>query len=199
MAANGANHREARPRETHLVVTLDRSDLSPDPVRTPAPELPDGIDVLWVLLGYFNAKWTYRLWRTTASDRRWHLLRHPLGKPPPVRPETGRSAPATPTPWPPVTPSRPGPATAGTQQKRAQCENNSSRRDLGHSSRSSPDSECVRLFRKSDPLQKAGEGGYGLSVFVPSGEYPAARMLRHMDRGLARRTASSDPSHGLCR
>ncbi len=40
-------------------------------------------------------------------------------KPPlPVRPETGPSAPATPTPWPPVTPSRPGPATAGTQQKR---------------------------------------------------------------------------------
>ena len=75
-----------RPRETHLVVTLDRSDLSPDPVRTPVPELRDGIDVLWVLLGYFNAKTTYRLWRTTASDRRWHLLRHPLGKPPAVYP-----------------------------------------------------------------------------------------------------------------
>jgi hypothetical protein len=86
MAANVDKLREARPRDTHLVVTLDRSDLSPDPVRTPAPELPDGIDVLWVLLGYFNAKWTYRLWRTTASDRRWHLLRHPLGKPPAVYP-----------------------------------------------------------------------------------------------------------------
>ena len=86
MAANVDKLHEARPRETHLVVTLDRSDLSPDPVRTPAPELPDGIDVLWVLLGYFNAKWTYRLWRTTASDRRWHLLRHPLGKPPAVYP-----------------------------------------------------------------------------------------------------------------
>jgi hypothetical protein len=74
MAANADKLREARPRETHLVVALDRSDLSPDPVRTPAPELPDGVDVLWVLLGYFNAKWTYRLWRTTAGDRRWHLL-----------------------------------------------------------------------------------------------------------------------------
>jgi hypothetical protein len=84
MAANVDKLREARPRETHLVVTLDRSDLSPAPVRTPPPELPDGIDVLWVLLGYYNAKWTYRLWRTTASDRRWHLLRHPLGKPPRV-------------------------------------------------------------------------------------------------------------------
>jgi len=82
MAANVDKLREARPRETHLVVTLDHRDLSPDPVRTPAPELLDGIDVLWVLLGYFNAKWTYRLWRTTASDRRWHLRRHPLGKPP---------------------------------------------------------------------------------------------------------------------
>ena len=82
MTDNVEKLREARPRETHLVVTLDRSDLSPDPVRTPAPELPDGIDVLWVLLGYFNAKWTYRLWRTTASDRRWHLVRHPLGEPP---------------------------------------------------------------------------------------------------------------------
>lgn len=78
--------REAKPRETHLVVTLDRSDLSPDPARTPAPELPGGIDVLWVLLGYFNAKWTYRLWRTTASDRRWHLLRYPHGEPPGVYP-----------------------------------------------------------------------------------------------------------------
>ena len=86
MAANVDKLREARPRETHLVVWLDRFGLSPDPVRTPAPELPDGIDVLWVLLGYFNAKWTYRLWRTTASDRRWHLLRHPLGKPPAVYP-----------------------------------------------------------------------------------------------------------------
>jgi hypothetical protein len=86
MAENVDKLRAARPRETHLVVTLDRSDLSPDPVRTPAPELPDGIDVLWVLLGYFNAKCTYRLWRTTASERRWHLLRHPLGKPPAVYP-----------------------------------------------------------------------------------------------------------------
>ena len=86
MADNVEKLREARPRETHLVMTLDRSGLSPDPVRTSAPELPDGIDVLWVLLGYFNAKWTYRLWRTTASDRRWHLLRHPLGRPPAVYP-----------------------------------------------------------------------------------------------------------------
>lgn len=86
MAANVDKLREARPRETHLVVTLDRSDLSPDPVLTPAPELPDVVDVLWILLGYFNAKWTYRLWRTRAGDRRWHLLRHPLGKPPAVYP-----------------------------------------------------------------------------------------------------------------
>jgi hypothetical protein len=43
MAANVDKLREARPRETHLVVTLDRTDLSPDPVRTPAPELPDGL------------------------------------------------------------------------------------------------------------------------------------------------------------
>lgn len=86
MAANVDKLREARPRETHLAVWLNRSDVSPDPARTRAPELPDGIDVLWVLLGYFNAKWTYRLWRTTASDRRWHLLWHPLGEPPAVYP-----------------------------------------------------------------------------------------------------------------
>jgi hypothetical protein len=86
MAENVDKLREARPRETHLVVTLDRSDLSPHPVLTPAPELPDGIDVLWVLLGYFNAKWTYRLWRTTTGDRRWHLLQHPMGRPPAAYP-----------------------------------------------------------------------------------------------------------------
>jgi hypothetical protein len=86
MAANVQKLRQAKPRETHLVVTLDHPDLSPDPVHTPAPELLDGIDVLWVWLSYFNAKWTYRLWRTTASDRRWHLLWHPLGEPPAVYP-----------------------------------------------------------------------------------------------------------------
>jgi hypothetical protein len=78
--------REARPRETHLVVTLGRSDLSANPARTPAPDLLEGIDVLWVLLGYYNAKWTYRVWRTLAGDRRWQLLQHPLGEPPVVYP-----------------------------------------------------------------------------------------------------------------
>ena len=86
MAANADKLREAKPRETHLVVWLNRPDVSPDPAHTPAPRLSDGIDVLWVLLGYYNAKFTYRLWRTTASDRRWHLLHHPLGKPPAVHP-----------------------------------------------------------------------------------------------------------------
>ena len=45
-----------RGRETHLVIWADRSGISADPARTPAPRLLDGIDVLWVLLGYFNAK-----------------------------------------------------------------------------------------------------------------------------------------------
>jgi hypothetical protein len=86
MAANVDKLREASPRQTHLVVTLNRSDLGADPVRTPAPDLLEGIDVLWVLLGYYNAKWTYRVWRTMAGDRRWHLLGHPLGEPPTVYP-----------------------------------------------------------------------------------------------------------------
>jgi len=86
MAANVDKLREARPRETHLVVTLGRSDLSANPARTPAPDLLEGIDVLWVLLGYYNAKWTHRVWRTLAGDRRWHLLQHPLGEPPVVYP-----------------------------------------------------------------------------------------------------------------
>jgi hypothetical protein len=67
MAENVDKLREARPRETHLVVTLDRSDVSADPARTPPPDLLEGIDVLWVLLGYYKAKWTYRVWRTTGS------------------------------------------------------------------------------------------------------------------------------------
>jgi hypothetical protein len=44
MAANVAKLREARPRETHLVVTLNRSDLSANPARTPPPDLLEGID-----------------------------------------------------------------------------------------------------------------------------------------------------------
>jgi hypothetical protein len=85
MSANVDKLHEAKPRQTHLVVTVDRSDLSPDPDRTPAPELIDGVDVLWVVLGYFNAKWTYRLWRT-VGDRRWQLLEHPLGEPATLHP-----------------------------------------------------------------------------------------------------------------
>jgi hypothetical protein len=83
---NADKLREAKPREAHLVVTLDRSDVSADPARTPPPELLEGISVLWVMLGYYNAKWTYRVWRTMAGDRRWHLLGHPLGEPPVVYP-----------------------------------------------------------------------------------------------------------------
>jgi hypothetical protein len=86
MADNVDKLREARPRETHLVVTLDRSDLSADPAYTPPPDLLEGIDVLWVVLGYYNAKWTYRVWRTTRGDHRWHLMQHPLGKSPVVHP-----------------------------------------------------------------------------------------------------------------
>ncbi len=89
MAANVDKLREARPRETHLVVTLDRSDLGVDPASTPAPALLDGIDFFWVVLGYFNAKWTYRLWRTRAGDRHWLLLRHPLGNAPIIHPRVG--------------------------------------------------------------------------------------------------------------
>jgi hypothetical protein len=81
IAANIDKLREARPRQTHLVVTLERSDVSADPADTPPPQLPEGIDVLWLLPGYYNAKWTYRVWRTIAGDQRWHLLRHPLGEP----------------------------------------------------------------------------------------------------------------------
>jgi hypothetical protein len=86
MAANVDKLREARPRETHLVVTLDRFDLSADPARTPVPDLLEGIDVLWILLGYYNAKWTYRVWRTMTGDPRWQLLADPLGEPPAVYP-----------------------------------------------------------------------------------------------------------------
>lgn len=71
---------EARPRETHLVVAVERGGLSSDPRLTPAPALPASVDVLWVLLGYYTAKYTYRLWRTNG-DRSWELLRHPLGYP----------------------------------------------------------------------------------------------------------------------
>jgi hypothetical protein len=96
MAENVDKLRAARPRETHLVVTLDRSDVTVDPARTPPPELLEGVDVLWVLLGYYRAKWTYRLWRTTAGDPRWHLLSHPLGEPPVVYPlRTPREQPTT--------------------------------------------------------------------------------------------------------
>ncbi len=82
MSANVDKLVAARPRETHLAVMVSRSDLSGHPALTPAPDLVAGIDVLWVLLGYYNAKYTYRVWRSKAGDRRWQLLFHPWGEPP---------------------------------------------------------------------------------------------------------------------
>jgi hypothetical protein len=86
LESNAEKLAEAQPREGHLAVTLDRGDFSTDPADTPPPELPEGIDQLWVLLGYFNAKWTHRVWRTTRADPRWQLLRHPVGEPPAYHP-----------------------------------------------------------------------------------------------------------------
>lgn len=73
--------REAGYPESHLVVAVDRHIASADPARTPPPQLPDGVDVLWVFLGYYNAKWTHRLWRT-AGDSSWDLLQDSFGNPP---------------------------------------------------------------------------------------------------------------------
>lgn len=87
MEANVSKLLEARPRETQLAIIVDRTDLSGDPALTPAPTLVEGIDVLWVIFGYYNAKYTYRVWRTGARDRRWQLLWHPWGEPPVWRPE----------------------------------------------------------------------------------------------------------------
>jgi hypothetical protein len=83
---NASKLEEARPRETHLVVWEARSGLSADPALTPPPPLPDAVDVLWVMLGYYTAKWTYRLWKTSRGDGRWQLLNHPLGEPPTTHP-----------------------------------------------------------------------------------------------------------------
>ncbi len=65
--ANTAKLREARPREGHLVVDIGMPGLSGDPCDTPPPPLEDGVDVLWVILGYYNAKHDFRLWRKTAA------------------------------------------------------------------------------------------------------------------------------------
>lgn len=77
MLDNATKLREAGYPESHLVVAVDRLAVSADPAETPAPLLLDGIDVLWVFLGYHNAKWSYRMWRTTGNER-WDLLNHPL-------------------------------------------------------------------------------------------------------------------------
>ena len=73
--------KEVRPRETHLFVTVGLT-VSVDPAVTPPPPLPEGVDVLWVYLGYWNAKDEYRLWRTRRDDPRWHMLYHPMGQQP---------------------------------------------------------------------------------------------------------------------
>jgi hypothetical protein len=72
---------ETRPRETHLFVVVGLP-VSSDPAHTHPPDLPEGLDTLWVYLGYWNAKYDYRLWRTSRENPGWELLEHPLGQPP---------------------------------------------------------------------------------------------------------------------
>lgn len=80
ISSNAQKLDETRPRETHLFVALEIS-VSNDPSKTPPPALPEAVDVLWVYLGYWNAKYEYRMWRTTRVDNpRWQLLDHPLGQ-----------------------------------------------------------------------------------------------------------------------
>jgi hypothetical protein len=78
IAANVDKLREASPREAHLGVYASRP-VSADPARTPPPSLPDGVDGLWVLFDYYNAKQTHRLWHMIRGEGRWHLLRHGFG------------------------------------------------------------------------------------------------------------------------
>lgn len=85
IADNVEKLKEVRPRETHLFVTVGLS-VSVDPAVTPPPALPDEVDVLWVYLGYWNAKADYRLWRTRRGDPRWQLLYHPMGQQPKFHP-----------------------------------------------------------------------------------------------------------------
>lgn len=78
VAANLDKLREARPRQTHLGVYASRP-VSSDPARTVPPSLPEGLDGLWIVFDYYNAKHTHRLWHTTRDEGRWHLLRHGFG------------------------------------------------------------------------------------------------------------------------
>ena len=82
IACNRVKLGDCRPRETHLVVTLDRPDVSASPLDTPVPQLPSEVDVLWIVLGYYNAKWTYRVWQATRAQDGWLLLDHPVGEAP---------------------------------------------------------------------------------------------------------------------
>jgi len=78
---NAAKLGETRPRETHLLVHVG-IPVSADPSLTPPPSLPEEIDVLWVHLGYWNAKYDYRVWQTTRELGSWQRLGHPMGEPP---------------------------------------------------------------------------------------------------------------------
>lgn len=86
-----AKLRETRPRETHLFVAVGLPVWS-DPARTTPPPLPEGLDTLWVYLGYWNAKYDHRLWRTTRVQPDWELLEHPLGEPAPRYDKTDERA-----------------------------------------------------------------------------------------------------------
>lgn len=70
---------EARPRETHLAVVVENPSLVADANSSPAPELCEEIDVLWVFLSDFLApRRGYRVWRAARGESAWTLLWRPL-------------------------------------------------------------------------------------------------------------------------
>lgn len=79
VADNGAKLAEARPRETHLAVLVDRWQCSNDPARTSPPVLPAEIDMLWVVHVVRTPNGEAFVWQAHRGDESWrHTTSVPL-------------------------------------------------------------------------------------------------------------------------
>lgn len=78
IAANADKLMEARNRETHLAVEVHRFDCSTFVERTHEPNLPESIDVLWVIFRWAHANDRLPLWRLRRGGE-WEVIHAPLG------------------------------------------------------------------------------------------------------------------------
>lgn len=72
--ANVGKLEKARPRTTHLVILVYDYQTSAYSSATPAPDLPEGLDYLWVLIPWGTNRGPSNLWILRRGETQWEEL-----------------------------------------------------------------------------------------------------------------------------